>query len=115
MVDGSCHAFENNSCFIETRLSSQASIEYEIQANSSCVCITCTFLDISTTGCVVVVHQRISQLSSSGLMNIESSHKFNRSGDTAYGCIEGFDITRHQVGVVDGSRKETPKSKLYTQ
>ena len=48
-------------------------------------------------------------------MNIESSHKFNRSGDTAYGCFEGLDVTRHQVGVVDGSRKETPTSKLYIQ
>jgi hypothetical protein len=41
-------------------------------------------------------------------MNIESSYKFNRSGDTAYGCIKGFDIYRHQVGVIGGSRKETP-------
>jgi hypothetical protein len=56
-------------------------------------------------------------------MNIESSHKFNRSnsGDTAYGCIEGFDIYRHQVGVIGGSRKqisilmkESRLSKLYT-
>ena len=100
---------------VEIRLSSQASIEYEILAIFSGVCITCTFLDSSTTECVAVVHQRISQLSSSGLMNIESSYKFNRSGDTAYGCIEGLDITRHQVGVVDGSRKETPTSKLYIQ
>ena len=83
-----------------------------VKSTSTGVCITCTFLDSSTTSCVAVVHQRISQLSSSGLMNIESSHKFNRSGDTAYGCIEGLDVTRHQVGVIDGSRKETPKSKL---
>jgi hypothetical protein len=56
-------------------------------------------------------------------MNIESSHKFNRSnsGDTAYGCIEGFDIYRHQVGVIGGSGKQTSilmkesrLSKLYT-
>ena len=90
-------------------------IEYEVKSTSIGVCITCAFLESSTTGCVVVVHQRISQLSSSGLMNIESSHNFNRSGDTAYGCIEGLDITRHQVGVVDGSRKETPTSKLHIQ
>ena len=90
-------------------------IEYEVKSTSAGVCITCTFLDSSTTACVAVVHQQISQLSSSGLMNIESSHKFNRSGDTAYGCIEGLDVYRHQVGVVDGSRKETPTSKLYIQ
>ena len=53
---------------------------------------------------MVVVHQRISQLSSSGLMNIESSHKFNKSisGDTAYGCIEGVNLEQYQVGVVRG-------------
>ena len=53
------------------------------------------------TSCLVVVHQRISQLSSSGLMNIESSHKFTRSGDTAYGCIQ-TNLKEYQVGVVDG-------------
>ena len=55
---------------------------------------------------MVVVHQRISQLSSSGLMNIESSHRFNRSGDTAYGCIEGVNMSdiNYQIGVVNGER-----------
>ena len=48
---------------------------------------------------MAVVHQRVSQLSSSGLMNIESSHKFNRSGDTAYGCIEGVNLTGYQIGI----------------
>ena len=60
-------------------------------------------LDSSTTNCVVVVHQQISQLSSSGLMNIESSHKFNRSGDTAYGCIV-VNMHTYQVGVVGGNQ-----------
>ena len=32
-------------------------------------------------------------------MNIESSHKFTRSGDTASGCIEAVNITYYQVGV----------------
>ena len=49
---------------------------------------------------MAVVHQRISQLSSSGLMNIESSHKLTRSGDTASGCIEGVNMEDYQVGVV---------------
>ena len=80
-------------------------IQYELMFTSTGVCITCTFLDKSTTGCVAVVHQRISQLSSSGLMNIESSHKFNRSGDTAYGCIEGVNLEQYQVGVVGGTTK----------
>ena len=46
-----------------------------------------------------MVHQRISQLNSSGLMKIESSRKFTRSGDTASGCIEAVNITHYQVGV----------------
>ena len=77
-------------------------IEYVLVSNSTSVCITCTFLDSSTTDCVAVIHQRISQLNSSGLMNIESSHKFNRSGDTAYGCIEEVNLADYQVGVVGG-------------
>ena len=95
-------------------------IEYEVKSTSTGVCITCTFLDSSTAACVAVVHQRISQLSSSGLMNIESSYKFNRSGDTAYGCIDGLDHSRQQlqqVAVIDGSMKqpsEVPTSKSYT-
>ena len=53
---------------------------------------------------MAVVHQRISQLmiNSSGLMNIESSHKFIRSGDIASGCIEGVNLEDYQVGVVGG-------------
>ena len=81
----------------------QSLFEYQVHPDptSTGVCVNCTFLDSSTTGCVAVVHQQISQLSSSGLMNIESSHKFNRSGDTAYGCIEGVNLTLtdYQIGV----------------
>ena len=80
-------------------------IEYEVQSTSTGVCITCTFLDSSATDCVAVVHQRISQLNSSGLMNIESSHKFTRSGDTASGCIEGVSLTDYQVGVIVRARQ----------
>ena len=79
-----------------------APINYELQPTSTGVCVTCTFLYNSTTDCVAVVHQRISQLSSSGLMNIESSHKFNRSGDTTYGCIERVNLEQYQVGVFGG-------------
>ena len=75
------------------------SFNYSVESNSSGVCITCTFLDSSATDCVAVVHQRISQLSSSGLMKIESSHKFTRSGDTASGCIEAVNMDDYQVGV----------------
>ena len=77
-------------------------ITYTLQSTSSGVCVNCTFLESSTTGCVAVVHQRISQLNSSGLMNIESSHKFTRSGDTASGCIEGVNLEDRHVGVVGG-------------
>ena len=76
---------------------------YEPHPTSTGICITCTFLESSTTNCVVVVHQRISQLNSSGLMNIESSHKFTRSGDKAYGCIYGVNLTDYQIGVIGGS------------
>ena len=82
-------------------------ILYSVLVTVTGVCITCTFLDSSTTDCVAVVHQRISQLSSSGLMNIESSHKFNRSGDTAYGCIEGINLEQYQVGVIKGLYQQT--------
>ena len=83
------------------------SIEYELYPTSTGVCITCTFLDSFATDCVAVVHQQISQLSCSGLLNIESSHKFNRSGDTAYGCIEGVDLEQYQVGVMRSASKST--------
>ena len=84
-----------------------SSIEYSLQSTSTGVCITCTFLDSSATDCVAVVHQRISQLSStsSGLMNIESSHKLTRSGDTASGCIERVNMEDYQVGVVGGRKR----------
>ena len=89
-------------------------IEFELATtNSSHVCIACTFLESSITDCVAVVHQRISQLSSSGLMNIESSHKFTRSGDTAYGCIEGVNLEQYQVGVIGGKTMIVePKSEI---
>ena len=53
---------------------------------------------------MVVVHRRISQLNNSGLMNIESSTKFNRSGDTAYGCIEGVNLEQCQIGIIGGQK-----------
>ena len=80
-----------------------ALIQYDlIRTSSTGVCITCTFLESFATDCVAVVHQRISQLSFSRLMNIESSHKFTRSSDTAYGCIEGVNLEQYQVGVIGG-------------
>ena len=60
-------------------------------------------MDSSATDCVAVVHQQISQLNSSVLMNIESSHRFNRTGVTASGCIEGVNLMEFQVGVIGGS------------
>ena len=90
--------------------------EYNLHSTSTGVCVNCTFLDSSTTDCVAVVHQQISQLSSSGLMNIESSHKFNRAGDNAYGCIEGLNLTSHQIGVVGLYRSSNKLTKriLFT-
>ena len=88
--------------------SSTNSVVYSLESTSSGVCITCTFLDSSATDCVAVVHQRISQLNSSGLINIESSHRFTRSGDTASGCIEAVNIDDYQVGVLEGSQEDQP-------
>ena len=93
-------------CSLAGSVNQSFSIEYELNSTSTGVCITCTFLDSSTTDCVAVVHQQISHLSSSGLMNIESSHKFNRSGDTVCGCIDGVNLELHQVGVMGGRRKQ---------
>ena len=89
-------------------------IMYEVHSIMGGICITCTFLESTTTDCVAVVHQRISELSSSGLMNIKSSHKFNRSGDTAYGCIEGVNLEEYQIGIEGGVQinKCTPTSTM---
>lgn len=75
---------------------------YEVQLNSASVCVNCTFMSSTPTSCLVVVHERIS---SGGLMNIESSNKLNRSGDTACGCIPtNLNISDRQVAVlvIDG-------------
>ena len=57
-------------------------------------------MDSFTTDCVAVIHQQISQLSSSELINIRS-RRLNQSGEnTAYGCIEGVSLTDYQVGVI---------------
>jgi hypothetical protein len=81
-------------------VSASVSTYYKVKNISTGVCIMCTFpMDSSATDCVAVVHQRISQLSSSGLMNI-TSHKFNRSDDMAYGCVEGVNLTGYQIGVI---------------
>ena len=76
-------------------------MEYELKYNATSACITCVFMDSSTTDCVAVVHQQISQLSSNGLMNIESSHRFTTSCDTACGCIKGVNLERYHAGWSD--------------
>ena len=84
-----------------------ALIEYSIQSNTNVSCITCNFKqNSSATGCLVVVHQRISQANLSGLMSIEANwtRRFTRHGDTASGCIPGLDLELYQVGVADGKQ-----------
>ena len=80
-------------------------IEYELSSTATGVCVCCTFLESTLTECVVVVHQRISQLSPPGLINIESSHSFHRSGNTAYGCIDGLmtNSTDYSISVLGGN------------
>lgn len=83
-------------------------IEYTLTHNSTGTCIACTFKNTSLTSCLVVVHQQISQLSSSGLTNINGySFSLSHSGETAYGCIPGIDVEHYQVGVVGGKLKIT--------
>ena len=83
----------------------QLPIEYDEVINTTDICITCTFLDSSATDCLVVVHQRISQLNSSGLMNI-LIHKLNRVGDIASDCIEVVSLEDYQFRVIGGKKIE---------
>ena len=71
-------------------------------STSSSVCVKCTFLDSVASECVAVVHRN--------LTNIESSHKFTRSGDTASGCIEGVNLEDYQVGVIEGIKTRSSQS-----
>ena len=90
-------------------------MSYSLTLKTGGVCVHCEYLTTSLNDCVAVVHQQISQLSSSGLMNFESSHKFTRSGDTASGCIEGINLDDYQVGVIGGRQKEDGKDNLITK
>ena len=91
--------------------------EYELlNTTDDAICINCTFQDSIATGCVAVVHRRISQLGSNELMNIESSQKFNRSGDTAYGCIPDINMIEYQIGVfslVETMSTATPGIEMF--
>ena len=61
---------------------------------------------------MVVVHQRISQLNSSGLMNIDV-YTFARLNDVAFGCIEDLNLINYQVGVIKGARRTGIDIKYY--
>ena len=110
-INCACIAYEY-AYNIGSTMQNSLDVEYKLHPTSTSTitgaCINCTFLNTFTTSCVAVVHQRISQLNSSGLMNIESSHKFTRSGDTAYGRIDGVNLTAYQIGVI-GSQKSINK------
>ena len=108
---------ERHTCKIMTaEMTQSSSIEYKFQATSTGVCISCTFLDSSSTDCLVLVHQPVSQLRSSRLMNIKSSHRFTRfqTNNTAYGCIEGVNQSQYQIGVPDGKMIAEPNGKIST-
>ena len=62
-----------------------------------------------TKSCIVVVHQRVDQLNSSGLINIEI-YIFTRDGDTASGFIEGLNLEEYQIGVFGEIRKVSPET-----
>ena len=83
------------------------SLTYELMPNSTGVHVVCTFRgDNPATGCVAVVHQRISLLTSNELMTIDS-HTFTRSDDTASGFIEGVNLEDYQIGVIEISGQVT--------
>ena len=88
-------------------------IEYILVPNSTGVTVVCEFLDTnsitSTKSCIVVVHQHVNQLNSSGLLNIDS-YIFTRDGDTASGFIEGLNLKEYQIGVIGGIRRVPSES-----
>ena len=49
--------------------------------------------------CIAVVHHPVSV--PDALTEIQSSHKFTRSGDSASGCIKGVNLEEHQIGVIE--------------
>ena len=88
-------------------------IKYKLLLNSTGVTVVCTIMDTnsftSTKSCIVVVHQRVNLLNSSGLMNIDS-YIFTRDGETATGFIEGLNLKEYQIGVIGGIRKVPSES-----
>ena len=88
-------------------------IKYKLLLNSTGVTVVCTFLNAnsftSTKSCIVVVHQRVNLLNSSGLLNIDS-YIFTRDGATATGFIEGLNIDEYQIGVFGGYRRVPSES-----
>ena len=88
----------------------RVSIEYSIVQNSTGVDVTCKFESTNLTGCVVLIHQQISQLSSSGLVSIASFNIRNRSGGTAHGFFPGVDLEHYHVGVVGGKMILPPRA-----
>ena len=80
----------------------RVSIKYSIVQNSTGVDVTCKFESTNLTRCVVLIHQRISQLGSSGLVSITSFNIWNRSGGTAHAFFSGVDLEHYHVGVVGG-------------
>ena len=76
------------------------------------VCVECSFSDGSQHSCVVIIHEVLScpDLSfpcDAFIMNIEASHKLNRSGERAYGCIQTINLTFYEVGVIGGELVST--------
>ena len=88
------------------------SLTYELMPNSTGVYVVCTFLgDNPATGCVAVVHQRISLLIANKLMTIDS-HTLTRSGNTASGFVKGINLEDYQVGVIEIPR-QVPEPGMY--
>ena len=78
--------------------------------NSTGVDVTCRFKDTNLTGCVVLIHPQISQLSSSGLVTITSFNIWNRSGGTAHSFFPGVDLEHYHIGVVGGKMILQPRA-----
>ena len=93
-------------CILANLTGEPVGIIYDLHTTLDGVCITCNFWNNTATNyCVVIVHQKVSQLNSSGLVQIESSHKLVRSGVIASGCIEGVNLEDYQVGVIGATQQ----------
>ena len=94
-------------------------IEYEVTAacesNSTGTRITCYFPDDPATihtSCVVVIHTRISKLTSNGLMELSSYLLTRSDGSSTSVFIPGVNLEEYQFGAIGGELREDDVDQL---